>query len=483
MLVGTVASVATILQLVAVALAVRVWRITGRSPVWLIISIVALLMAARRIMSYSHLLGYHLSHGENADPAELTNEWVGLAISILMVAGIAWAGPLLRSVYESREVLRRQAEELDHRIRELNCLFGMADVVNRFGASLEDIIRETVELIPKAWRLSDVAYARVLMDGREYQTGNFKVTTWLMSEPILVFGRSCGEVQVGYLEQRWPENDAPFVPEERRLLTAIAERLGKIAERYQVQEQLNQHREELARVSRLRTMGEMASSLAHELNQPLAAVANYVRGCQRRLGSGAWNESELMQALAEAGNQAERAGQILRSLRDFVAAREPRRVPADINRITETAVDLARPEAKVRGIAIRFVPAKDLPPVLADAIQIEQVVLNIVRNALEAMSNTRLNGGEVFVSTSAGGPGEVEVAIQDSGPGLPADAVKKVFDAFYTTKPEGMGIGLSISRSIIEAHRGRLWVTRNEDRGVTFRFALQTCHGENGYAV
>lgn len=483
MLVGTVASVATILQLVAVALAVRVWRITGRSPVWLIISIVALLMAARRIMSYSHLLGYHLSHGENADPAELTNEWVGLAISILMVAGIAWAGPLLRSVYESREVLRRQAEELDHRIRELNCLFGMADVVNRFGTSLEDIIRETVELIPKAWRLSEVAYARVLMDGREYQTGNFKVTTWLMSEPILVFGRSCGEVQVGYLEQRWPENDAPFVPEERRLLTAIAERLGKIAERYQVQEQLNRHREELARVSRLRTMGEMASSLAHELNQPLAAVANYVRGCQRRLGSGAWNESELMQALAEAGNQAERAGQILRSLRDFVAAREPRRVPADINRITETAVDLARPEAKVRGIAIRFVPAKDLPPVLADAIQIEQVVLNIVRNALEAMSNTRLNGGEVFVSTSAGGPGEVEVAIQDSGPGLPADAVKKVFDAFYTTKPEGMGIGLSISRSIIEAHRGRLWVTRNEDRGVTFRFALQTCHGENGYAV
>ncbi|HPD28925.1 MAG TPA: ATP-binding protein [Phycisphaerae bacterium] len=483
MLVGTVASVATILQLVAVALAVRVWRITGRSPVWLIISIVALLMAARRIMSYSHLLGYHLSHGENADPAELTNEWVGLAISILMVAGIAWAGPLLRSVYESREALRRQAEDLDHRIRELNCLFGMADVVNRFGASLEDIIRETVELIPKAWRLSDVAYARVLMDGREYRTSNFKVTSWLMSEPILVFGRSCGEVQVGYLEQRWPENGAPFVPEERRLLTAIAERLGKIAERHQVQEQLNQHREELARVSRLSTMGEMASSLAHELNQPLAAVANYVRGCQRRLGSGTWNESELMQALAEAGNQAERAGQILRSLRDFVAAREPRRVPADINRIAETAVDLARPEAKVRGIAIRFVPAKDLPPVLADAIQIEQVVLNIVRNALEAMSNTRLNCGEVFVSTSAGGPGEVEVAIQDSGPGLPADAVKKVFDAFYTTKPEGMGIGLSISRSIIEAHRGRLWVTRNEDRGVTFRFALQTCHGENGYAV
>ncbi|MGQ9648938.1 MAG: sensor histidine kinase [Phycisphaerae bacterium] len=365
MLVPVIALLSTMLQLIAVALAVRVWRITGRSPVWLIISVVALLMAARRVMSCTHLVGQHLSYGANLDPADLTNEWVGLAISVLMVAGIAWAGPLLRSVYQSREDLRRQAEELDHRVRELDCLFGMADVVNRFGTSLEDIIRETVELIPKAWRLSEVACARVLMDGREYQTDNFHVTSWFMSEPILVFDHSCGEVQVGYLEQWWPANEAPFIPEERRLLTAIAERLGKIVERHQVQEQLDRHREELARVSRLSTMGEMASSLAHELNQPLAAVANYVRGCQRRLGSGTWNESELMQALAEAGNQAERAGQILRSLRDFVAAREPRRVPADINRIAETAVDLARPEAKVRGVAIRFVPAKDLPPVLA----------------------------------------------------------------------------------------------------------------------
>ncbi|MGQ9648937.1 MAG: ATP-binding protein [Phycisphaerae bacterium] len=99
------------------------------------------------------------------------------------------------------------------------------------------------------------------------------------------------------------------------------------------------------------------------------------------------------------------------------------------------------------------------------------------------MSSARPNCGEVIVSTSVGGPGEVEVAIQDSGPGLPAEAMKEVFDALYTTKPEGMGIGLSISRSIVEAHRGRLWVTPNEDRGVTFRFALQTCHGDNGYAV
>jgi signal transduction histidine kinase len=134
-------------------------------------------------------------------------------------------------------------------------------------------------------------------------------------------------------------------------------------------------------------------------------------------------------------------------------------------------------------MAIRFVPARGLPPVLADAVQIEQVVLNIARNAFEAMSSACPNGGEVVVSTAAGGPAEVQVAIRDSGPGLPAGAMDRVFDAFYTTKPEGMGIGLSISRSIIEAHRGRLWVTPNEDQGVTFRFTLQAGHGENGHVV
>lgn len=483
MLVAVVTFLATFLQLVAVVLAIRIWRITGRSPVWLIISVVAMLMAGRRIMSYWHLLGYHLSDGGNVAPADLTNEWVGLAISILMVAGMLWVGPLLKSVYQSREDLSRQARELNHRVRELNCLFGIAEVVNRLGGSLDGIIRQTVELIPNGWRFPEVACARVLIDGRQYQTVSFRVTPWFMRQPILVLGRSRGEVQVGYLERRWPDGDAPFVPEEQRLLAAVAERLGKVVERHESQEQLDQHREELARVSRLSTMGEMASSLAHELNQPLAAVANYVRGCQRQLSSGVWNQDELLQAMNEAGNQAERAGQILGSLRDFVAAREPRRVLTDINRIVETAVDLAGAEARVRGMAIRFVPAQGLPPVLADAIQIEQVVLNIARNAFEAMSSACPNGGEVVVSTAVGGPGEVQVAIRDSGPGLPAGAMDRVFDAFYTTKPEGMGIGLSISRSIIEAHRGRLWVTPNEDRGVTFRFTLQAGHGENGHAV
>ncbi|NLE60973.1 MAG: hypothetical protein GX616_21720 [Planctomycetes bacterium] len=483
MLAAVITFLAALLQSVAAILAVRLWRITGRSPAWLIIAAVAVLMAARRIVSYGHLLSYHLSSRGDVKPVDLANEWIGLAISILMVAGMAWAGPLLKSVYQSREDLRRQTRELDHRVRELNCLFGMADVINQIGTSPEDIIREAVKLIPKAWRFPEDACARVLIGNRQYQTANFRETSWWMSEPILVLSQPCGEVQVGYLEQRWADGDAPFVPEERRLLTAIAERLGKILERHQVQEQLNQHREELARVSRLSTMGEMASSLAHELNQPLAAVANYVRGCQRRLTSGAWNQDDLVQALAEAGNQAERAGQILGALRDFVAKREPRRVPADINKIAETAVDLATTEARVRGIAVRFAPAQGLPLVLADAVQIEQVVLNIVRNALEAMSKTCSNGGEVVVGTAAGKPGEVEIAISDSGPGLPADATEKVFDTFYTTKPEGMGIGLSISRSIIEAHRGRLWVTSNDDRGATFRFTLQTCHGDHGHAV
>jgi C4-dicarboxylate-specific signal transduction histidine kinase len=478
MLVGVVVFLAALLQYVAAALSLRLWRVAGRSPVWLIITAVTLLTAVRRTISL-----YQLGMGARPQRVDLVDEYVGLAISILMVVAVAALAPFFSSILKSREELQVRTRQLDDRIRELNCLFAMADLVNQPGISIDEIIQGTVDLIPGALRFPIVACARVSLDGREYKTSNFHEPSWRQVEPILVYRKPRGEMEVGYLSRQWPAGQGPFLEEEARLLSAIAERMGRIIERHEAQEELRRHREELAHVSRLSTMGEMASSLAHELNQPLSAIANYVRGCQRRMRGETWDRDELLEAMEAAASQAERAGRIVGSLRDFVAKREPRRLPVEINRVVAVAVDLVIAEAKVRGGGIRFEPAAGLRLVLADAIQIEQVILNVVRNALEAMGETGTGHRDVVIRTVAGAPGTVEVAISDSGPGLPEGAVDKVFDAFYTTKSEGMGIGLSISRTIIEAHRGRLWATVNEDCGMTFHFTLPVDEGGERHDV
>lgn len=475
MIVGVIVSLAVLLQYVATVLTIRLWRTAGRSPAWLVIAAVTLLMAVRRTISL-----YQLDFEDQPELASMLSELVGLGISVLMVVAIWLLGPLFASILRSREELRLRTHELDHRIRELNCLFRIADLVNQPDISLADVAQGAVRLMPGAWRFPEVACSRVLLDGHEYRTPNFRPAQWFQREPVVAGGEECGFVEVVYLEPRWSPGDVPFIEEEARLLKALAERLSKIVERYRFQEQLRLHREELAHVSRLSTMGEMASSLAHQLNQPLAAIANYLRGCQRRLRSGTGDQNDLLRAMDEAASQAERAGAIVRSLRDFVAKRGPHRVPNDINQIAETAVDLVSAEAKVLGVEIRFLPTEGLPPVLADAIQIEQVILNLVRNAVEAVSRGH-GGGVVEIRTAAGPADMVAVSVRDNGPGLAAEAADKVFDSFFTTKPEGMGLGLPISRSIIEAHRGRLWVTANEDRGMTFHFTVPAGNGENTY--
>ncbi len=477
MLVGVVVFMAVVLQSAAAVLAIRAWRFALRSPAWLIIAAVAVLMVVRRLISLHRVVIRH-----DLQSVDLSYECVGLAVSLMMVVGIVWARSLLGSVLASRDELRRRTEELDHRIRELNCLYALADLINRPGISLDEIVEGTVGLLPAACRFPCVACVRVSLDGHEHQSDNFAEARWRRSEAIVVQQKPRGVVEVGYLQRCWPENEEPFIREENRLLTAVAERIGRIVERFQAQEQLGRHREELARVSRLSTMGEMASSLAHELNQPLAAIANYVGGCQRRLRSGVWNQEELLVAMEETAVQAGRAGQIVRNLRDFVAKGEMDRTRVDVNRVVEAAVDLMAGEATVRGVLVRVEAGQGLPAVLADAIQIEQVIVNVLRNALEAMSDASCERREVEIRTRSHAPDMVEVGVRDSGPGLPPDAGSQVFEAFFTTKPEGMGMGLSISRSIIEAHRGRLWVTPNEDRGVTFHFTLPASRGEGEHA-
>jgi hypothetical protein len=221
-------------------------------------------------------------------------------------------------------------------------------------------------------------------------------------------------------------------------------------------------------------MGEMASTLAHELNQPLSAIANYCMGCVTRIQSGSVRQEDLLAAMQKASFQAERAGKIIRRVREFVKKSEPRRSAVLIAEVLEDAIGFAEIDARRMSSRIVSDVTPELPPVFADRIMIEQVVLNLVKNGIDAMSDLPASERILLVRARAAGPRAVEVSVVDRGHGIGEEERARLFTPFYTTKTEGMGMGLNICRSIIEFHDGRLIVDSNPEGGTIFSFTLPT---------
>jgi PAS domain S-box-containing protein len=250
-----------------------------------------------------------------------------------------------------------------------------------------------------------------------------------------------------------------------------------LTEQRLAEEEARQHQADLVHVSRLCTMGEMAAGLAHELNQPLAAIVSYTQGCVRRIANGV-EPGELLNAMKQVTNQAQRAGEIIKRLRAFVSKGEPQRNIVQVNAMVREVLSMAKIDMRKHEATVRLRLTEQLPEVNVDMIQVEQVLLNLVRNGMEAMANTDPEQRELVIRTFVNDEQKVELCVSDAGEGLPdSNQPDKVFDAFFTTKKEGMGMGLAISRSIIEAHGGRLWATSNPDRGTTFHFTLPVQHG------
>lgn len=242
------------------------------------------------------------------------------------------------------------------------------------------------------------------------------------------------------------------------------------------------NREQQARLqatARLVSLGEIASSIAHELNQPLAAISSYVHGCVRRLRSGGTDPQALAGALEQAGEQAERAGRIVTRVRDFVRSRQPVLAALDLNALVARASAAAAQEAGGSAVRVALHLAPGLPQAQADDVMIEQVILNLMRNAAEAMHGGAEADRLVDVTTSRDASDALKVSVADRGPGVSADSAGRLFEPFFTSKPEGMGLGLNICRSIVEFHGGRLWTTPREGGGAEFHFTLRTA-GDGG---
>ena len=387
-------------------------------------------------------------------------------------AGISWFGEELR---RTRLRSRQHAQDLSAREAHLRSILDAVPdatvvidekgTIQSFSAAAERLFghrqaavigRNVSMLMPTPYREEHDRYlTRYLTTGEKRIIGIDRVVTGQREDgSTFPMKLAVGEMQSG----------------EGRFFTGF---IRDLTERQETEHQLQELHTELARLSRLTAMGEMASTLAHEINQPLSAISNYLQGCSRLLEPVEYpNTPKIRGALAETIKQTLRAGHIIRQLREFVARGETEKRPENISKLVEEASALALVGAKEEGIKTLFRFASHTDAVLVEKVQIQQVLLNLMRNAMEAMQGC--DRKELLVTTSAPDDEKVTVSVADTGSGLSEEIAERLFQPFVTTKPAGMGVGLSISKRIIEAHGGEMWAEPNEGGGTVFRFTLQS---------
>jgi PAS domain S-box-containing protein len=263
---------------------------------------------------------------------------------------------------------------------------------------------------------------------------------------------------------------APIVTDG--VVTGVSVFSSDVTKRKVAEEAARQHQAQLTHVLRLSTMGEMAAGLAHEINQPLGAIANFATGCARRLRDGTMQPDDVLGIVEQIAAEALRAGTIIRRLRSLIRKEDSRHEWTNLNELVADAVRLLASDLRHAGITVSFDLSDAVRPAHVDSIQIEQVLLNLLRNAMDAVAEVPPARREIRIATALVGDEHVEINVSDRGTGLAADIGDTIFDPFVSTKPNGLGLGLSISRTIIESHGGRLWAHANPEGGATFTFQL-----------
>ena len=395
---------------------------------------------------------------------------VNAAAFVAVGAAASWRGELL---HRSRLAAAANAEDAESRAAHLKSILdsipdAMVVIDERgsmhsfslaaerlFGYTAADVVGKNVKmLMPMPYRAYHDSYLE-----RYLRTGERRI---IGIGRVVVGERKDGstfpmELAVGEMHVH-----------DKRYFTGF---LRDLTERQQTEARLQELQSELVHMSRLTAMGEMASALAHELNQPLSAIANYMKGSRRLLENSADERAtQVREAMDKAGAQALRAGEIIRRLRDFVARGESERRVEDVKKLVEEASALALVGAKDKGVRVQFQFDPSVDYVLADKVQVQQVLLNLMRNAIEAMEDS--DRRELIVSTAAAPESHVAISVADTGPGIAPEISEQLFQPFVTTKRQGMGVGLSISRTIIEAHGGSIAARPNPGGGTIFRLTL-----------
>ena len=411
-------------------------------------------------------------------PALTSVDWLNALTFLAIGVGMAWSGELLcrsrlRAAATTDDVLAREAHlqsildtvpDAMIVIDDRGIMQSFSSAAERlFGYSAAEVIGRNIKMMmPSPYRENHDGYIE-----RYLRTGERRI---IGIGRVVVGERKDGstfpmELAVGEMKS-----------DDNRYFTGF---IRDLTERQQTEARLQELQSELVHMSRLTAMGEMASALAHELNQPLSAIANYMKGSRRLLEQHAEeNTGTIRAAMDNAAEQAMRAGQIIRRLRDFVARGESERRVESIAKVVEEASALALVGVKEHGVRVRFQFSQSNDLVVVDKVQIQQVLLNLIRNAIEAMHASEKR--ELLISTEPTGDDMLTISVADTGSGISPEIAKQLFQPFVTTKQQGMGVGLSISRTIVEAHGGKIWVEANPGGGAVFRFTLRSAAAREG---
>ena len=338
--------------------------------------------------------------------------------------------------------------------------------VREFEAAIRDsTFKPGIGLPGRVWSSREPAYIPDVVHDANFPRAPIAAREMLHAAfgfPILLGGEVLGVMEFFSHDIRQPDRDM------LDMMATIGSQIGQFIDRKQAEEALHRAQAELAHVTRVATLGEMTASIAHEVNQPLAAVVNNATACLHWLA--AQNLEEARQSAEFVIADSHRAGEIIGRIRALIKKAPSRKDRVDVNETILEVIALARSEVQSNGVSLRTRLGDELPLILGDRIQLQQVILNLMINAIEAMNEVDDAPRELLISSARGDSQSVLVSVRDSGPGLNPDSLDRLFHAFHTTKPHGMGMGLAISRSIVEAHGGRLWAAANVPHGAVFQF-------------
>ena len=408
------------------------------------------------------------------------------------------------------QALRRQANELRERVKELNCLYGISNLVEKPHILLGEIFQGVADIIPPSWQYPEITCARIILENQEYRTQNFRETVWKQTSDIVVHNQRIGTVEVYHLEEKPEIDEGPFIKEERQLINAIAKRLGHLYERIKGEDERKNIKAQLLQSEKMASVGQLAAGVAHEINNPTGFVSSNLKTLSEYLkdingllreykkliadlkentdadgGHPAISEhveritaleeevdidfilNDIFELIEESREGTERIKNIVQDLKDFAHPGEDKPKFADINKNLDSTVNVVWNELRYKADVTK--DYGDLPQVHCYPQMINQVFVNILVNAAQSIKER----GEIKIKTRADN-GYAEIKISDTGSGIPKENLSKIFDPFFTTKTvgSGTGLGMNVAYNIIKKHNGTIDVESTVGAGTTFTIRL-----------
>ena len=361
---------------------------------------------------------------------------------------------------------------LIERVKELTCLYGIAQVAAQPGISLEEIIQGIVELLPPAWQYPEIAFARISLDGISYTTKGFGQCHQKQTAEIIVGGVPRGVVELVYVEQKPELDEGPFLKEERNLIDAIAGQIALVVERIQVEQDKLKLHNQLLHADRLATIGMLAAGVAHELNEPLGNILGFAQLAKKANGA----SGSIKQDIEKIETASLHAREIIQKLLVFARQTPPKKTRVNLNQVVEDGLYFFEARCAKEGVEVVRKLSSELPEITADPAQLNQLMVNLVVNSLQAMPGR----GKITVQTQSSNQ-EVHLIVEDTGTGMTNEVLEQIFIPFFTTKDvgHGTGLGLPVVHGIVKAHNGSINVESKLGYGSSFEVRLPIEKSEN----